>query len=106
MIRRFSPRIIPGIFIAYVLVSFGLLGLLNFDLPGGVEKIISIIIFPFFYLFYPFYPVLKKLGMLNGEFWQMPSLIRIYFCCCDICNCFLLSGLSRLPVHSREPVCA
>ena len=79
MIRKFSPWIIPGIFIGYILLSFGLLWLLNFNLPSAVEKIISILILPFFYIFYPFYPVLKKFGMLEGEFWRGPSLLGYIF---------------------------
>jgi hypothetical protein len=73
--------ILPAFFITYVVIAGALLRLLNTQLPPSIDIIIQLIIAPMFFIFRPFYPLLNRLGLMEGEWWRLPSLGGMVLSC-------------------------
>ncbi|MBL8140296.1 MAG: hypothetical protein JNM38_04275 [Acidobacteria bacterium] len=66
-------RALPLGFMAYVALALLLLRLLARGVPAALEAAISLVVLPVMYIFRPVYPLLDRLGLLEGDWWQMPS---------------------------------
>ena len=71
--RASAWRALPLAFVAYVALALALLRLLARGVPAAVEAAISLFVVPVMYIFRPVYPLLDRLGLLEGDWWRLPS---------------------------------
>jgi hypothetical protein len=68
------PWLASAITISYFVASVGLIRLLEFSVPAWLEQIISLVAAPGIILLTIWNPVLKRLGMVSGEWVVVPSI--------------------------------
>ena len=63
-----------ALFITYITAALILMAAQNAELiPHVLEPVFSLLVSPMHFLFRPIYPLLRLLGMLEGEYWVLPS---------------------------------
>lgn len=88
----------PAILIGYVALARLLMPLLEYNPPASVEILLSIFIAPLFYIFRPLYPLLKPLGLLEGEWWTLPSAAGMALCTAVYAVLLYAAGLIILQI--------
>ncbi len=100
--EKYIPKIIGG-FICYMLASYFLIYILNFDVPSSIETIITAIaIIPLTILALPWLPILETLGLTGGMWIVTPTFIG--FILVTVMDALILYGVLRLSVYLRGKV--
>jgi len=67
------PYIFLTVFSLYGISVAGLILTLNFVPSNDVKLVVGVYALPLMFAFYPIYPALDLLGLLEGEWWAIPT---------------------------------
>jgi hypothetical protein len=94
-----------GVFCAYVIAARAVLAALNAGMISQtLEPAASLFISGLMFVFRPAYPLLKPIGLLEGQYWKLPSTGGFILATLLYCLFFLAAGLLFDKIRTGTPV--